>query len=271
MSNLFISHTSALLYYRKLREKKSVKKLLKTNVVPTKYDSCKNCDILKNKTLLTDIEKLPIDILVCDKNLVHMVDSIKIHYSTCAYPNNSFLKIEENRYISSPELLVYQMSKILNMEKLMLMIMELCGSYSICKNNEQNLITNLSSITSLKKIKNFITKLNSVNNNSCNRQKVITALNNVADNSASPQESRFYIMLCGSHKLGGYNIKNMKLNDEIILSKKASQIACKEKFYLDISNVKTKVAIEYDSDMFHDNSLQNRKDKLRQDALMQEG
>lgn len=40
---------------------------------------------------------------------------------------------------------------------------------------------------------------------------------------------------------------------------------------VDICCIKTKIAIEYDSRAFHSDAVQNRKDKLRIDALIHDG
>lgn len=181
------------------------------------------------------------------------------------------MKFEDNVYVASPELLLCEMAKSLSLEKMILLIMELCGTYTFDNNDPHSMYTSVKPVTTIEKVLDYASKLYGKPQKKMSRTKIYKAAKIAANNSASPQESRLFILLCGPREIGGYGIKNMRLNCEICLSPRASQILGQKYIRPDISNVARKIAIEYDSDMFHDNAQQNRKDKLRLDALVQDG
>ena len=90
-------------------------------------------------------------------------------------------------------------------------------------------------------------------------------------NSASPQESRLFIKLCLPRKYGSYGVKGFVFNKPIKLSQRSYNILGQTTIKPDLVNEATKVAIEYDSAAFHENSEQNKRDKLRLDALHNDG
>lgn len=91
------------------------------------------------------------------------------------------------------------------------------------------------------------------------------------DNIASFKEAELYIKLCAPKNRGGYGITGFKANEQINLSVQASEILKFQTLRPDLSNKKSKVAIEYDSNAFHDNPNQNEKDKIRAGALLHDG
>lgn len=147
---------------------------------------------------------------------------------------------------------------------------EICGcyAYSITQDKFIKCKRPITSVKNLgiciKQIQNSGQKLTGLNN-------AYEALKIIRNNSYSPQETNLYIKLCANRKYGGFAIMSMNLNQKIQLSNKAKEIAGQQIIIPDISNCKTKIAIEYDSDEFHDNQLQNRKDKRRIDALFVDG
>ena len=74
-------------------------------------------------------------------------------------------------------------------------------------------------------------------------------------------------MLATPHQKGGFGIKNLAFNKTIEISKTAQEICMQKTIMPDLSNEKKKIAIEYDSNAFHNEIKQNNKDKLRINAL----
>ena len=145
--------------------------------------------------------------------------------------------------------------------------MEICGRYSIDPQNSDNFVNNCMPITTPKSISNYIKLLKkekSYIHGLRNAEFVATLL---SPNSFSPQESRLYIILTAPHKVGGFGVKDLVLNEPVNLSKEAVEICGQDIIIPDISSSNKKIAIEYDSDTFHDDSNQNRRDKLQINAL----
>ena len=81
-------------------------------------------------------------------------------------------------------------------------------------------------------------------------------------------ESRLYLKLCGPRTKGFYQCSNLKMNRAVKISAKAQRIAGQQYIIPDISNASNKVAIEYDSSQFHEETEQGQRDKRRRDALV---
>lgn len=159
------------------------------------------------------------------------------------------------------------MANVLEVQQLGLLILELCGTYSI-NELENTFCSNLEPITNITKIKSYIQSIRNLNEKFKGVKKINSIINYLANNSASPMESRLYLKLCGPRHKGLYQCTKLKMNRPVRISKKAQRIAGQEYIIPDISNVKNKVAIEYDSSQFHEDSIQGQRDKRRRDALV---
>lgn len=163
------------------------------------------------------------------------------------------------------------MAQYLSIEKLLLLGFELCGTYSINNESESGFENNVKPWSSAEKINKYINQLRNCNARFYGINKSELAAKYILDNSASPQESRAGIILGASRKLGAFGIKNLVMNSPVVLSKPASEICGQSRVFPDLSIPEYKIAIEYDSDAYHDNINQNRHDKKRIDALQHDG
>ena len=214
---------------------------------------------------------LPLHIAITNPNNIYSCKKLKTHYLKQGFINNSFLKYSNDIYIASPELVFCQMAKELTIEQLMLLGLEYCGTYVPSESSAEGFVSNLSPITTASRVKKFVMALKMHNNNFPGIQNAITVSNFLIDNCASPMESRLYIKLGMPRNLGGYGVKNLTANTRINLSKKAATILGFPYLRADFSIKGSKIAIEYDSNTFHDNTGQNEKDKLRANALQYDG
>lgn len=268
--NIVISHKTAFNIYSNYRLDKNFALIEKFHLILNfklpELISANEVNSLRNFVNMSWM-KGKIDFLVKNKNHCIFNDGIKTHYSKLIYPNNSFYKIKNNIYLVSPELLFYQLSKSINAIDLMLAGYELCGAYTINRNNELSLINGIRPLTSKKKLLSYLQTLKKLNNKCNGFSKAYKIAEQILDNSFSPMESRIATMLCSNRSFGGYGLKNMQLNKPVQLSQAAKKICFKDYVMPDMSNEKIKLAIEYDSDQFHDNINKNQDDKLRLDAL----
>lgn len=267
MNKIFLSHFSAFDYYRKMRSLGEVGNLKPTNNISGDINIT-NGYIKNAASLLCNSQK--IDVLLNSKNQCFKSQYVRRHYYEKSLPSKSFWKVDDKLSIVCPELLFCQMANYLNAIELLLLGLEMCGSFSLI-NNEKGFVSNLPPISSTRKIKAYVQRLKRADTyfKGINRAIKISAL--LQDGSASPQESRLYVLLCAPRNMGGYGLKNVQLNKKIKLSKKACAI-CGQNFLIpDLCVVENKIAIEYDSDAFHDNAKQNSKDKQRIDAYIYDG
>lgn len=255
MNKLILSHKSALIAIRQNRIDK-------------------NPEIVNyiNKLLLSTSKHSSsyIEIMVKSKNEAHNNWRFKYKVCTASLPNNSIQKINNAIYCVRPELMLMQLASILPYEQLALISFEMCGTYTIdpCSHN---FINNLKAQTSYSEINEYVNKykkLNSKYKGSKNMQDVLKVL---GENSASPMESRLFLKLCGPRNRGFYGCKDLTMNSPVQLSSKAAKVAGQSIVIPDISCVKSKVAIEYNSTMYHENQKQGQKDRRRRDALVYDG
>ena len=143
MNKVFISHTSAFIIYRMLAEQKFQFELCRTNYCPSQNQHC-TMKVLQNlKFILDKLGHGSLDVLIASSNAKHASRSFRFHNYAGKYPSGSFLRIKDNVFIVSPELLFCQMAQNLSIEKLLLLGFELCGTYSIWPESESGFLSNV--------------------------------------------------------------------------------------------------------------------------------
>ena len=216
-------------------------------------------------------DRVSLDLLVANHSAMHASKKINYKFSNAKFPFGSFVKFKDNIYISSPELLFYQLASVLDQSKLFLLGLEFCGKYSISKDSPDGFVTNIKPLTTPEKINNYLKLLSKENKYLPYISIAKKVAKELKANSASPQESRLFIKLCLPRKYGSYGAKGFTFNKPIKLSQRSYDILGQTTIKPDLVNESTKVAIEYDSSAFHDNANQNTRDKLRLDALHNDG
>lgn len=271
MSYPFISNLSAFKMYR-ISQSQSL------NVEKVNHKICPSSEMRFSQQMILDANIDPcilnrgkLDVLVASPNSIYKSRNFRFHCYQGVYPPGSFYKIDNRLYVSSPELLFCQMANELTIEKLLLLGYEICGSYALDFNRESGFVNNVPALTSAAEIDKYIQRLKKHSQNFRGLKKATRAVKYIKDGSASPKESRLAIILCAPRNLGGFGVKNCVLNEPVKLSKSARIICGQEFVKPDISIPKNKIAIEYDSDYFHNNDEQNRRDKKRIDALQHDG
>lgn len=212
-----------------------------------------------------------LDILIANSKGIHSSKKINYKFSSAKFPFGSFVKFKDNIYISSPELVFYQLASVLNEAQLFLLGLEFCGKYSISKDSPNGFVTNIKPLTTPEKINNYLKLLSKENKKLPYMLIAKKVAKELKPNSASPQESRLFIKLCLPRKFGSYGAKGFVFNKPIKLSQRSYEILGQTTIKPDLVNEITKVAIEYDSTAFHENSDQNKRDKLRLDAFHTDG
>lgn len=212
-----------------------------------------------------------IDLLISRYTNQNKTTRVKYHLNRETLPPWSFIKVTKGIYVVCPELLFCQLAEILSLEQLFVLGMELCGSYTMQNSEITSFLTPVSQLTTANRINKYIYKIEKTHKHMRGISKARYIAKYLENGSASPQETKLFIMLTAPRKIGGYGLKNIKLNYPIKLSADSINILGYSKIRPDLSNPKTKLAIEYDSTMYHENENQNKKDKLRLDVFHNEG
>lgn len=233
-------------------------------ICPEKKLSAK--DFLKQYTYVPHVDDSAskIDLLVGAKTALHNCKKLKLHVISGDCVRGMFLKIKDQLYVCSPEFLLCLLARTLNYVELFLLVLEFCGNYCIAGDE---VFYGVPKITSKLKLQNFVNDFSKTHGHFRGVSKLQEVIKFAENDAASPQEAKLFIKLCAPRKMGGYALKNIKMNKKIALSAEAQQILGYAAIRPDLCNEKTKLAIEYDSEQFHDNAGQNTTDKLRLDAL----
>lgn len=280
MQKVFISHSSALEFYRNARVNLNLDLENKNPFNNTLYLSSTKAQPLKDKSFVVGSllkESLPyfgsppLYLLTKNANPYRKSKFLKVHFTNQTYLKNSFLNYSHNIYISSPQLLFLQLAQYLTFENLLLTGLELCGTYTKSDASPDCYVYGIPPLTTSKQIKTYIKNARNKNKNIQGIQKALTVSSLLTDKIASFKEAELYVKLCAPRNHGGYGLTGFKANEQIVLSTQASEILKFRTLRPDLCNKKTKVAIEYDSNTFHDNSKQNEKDKIRAAALLHDG
>lgn len=256
MKRIILSHRTALEAIREYRND------------PENLRICQVVNNMKNNK--TNPYKYKIDVMARNKNNTRSSKKYKYHIAPYWLKDNNLINIGENVFCVKPEIVITQLANELSFEKLFILMAELCGKYSL-DNINSKFINPVEPITSIEKINRFLIKTKQIQRRYAGLNKASYVLKYCDNNSASPMESRLYLKFCGPRKLGFYEIKNLKLNVPIKLNKSSQLIANQKTITPDISNEDYKIAIEYDSAQYHENTIQGQKDKRRRDALVHEG
>jgi len=202
----------------------------------------------------------PLHIMVGEKSDTIRMRNFQSHVSSIKLPFGSFIEVDKNLAVCSPELTFLQMASKLSLVGLIQLGYELCGTYRIDRTNtpERGFRDDIP-LTSIDKLTSYINKVEGFKGIKNARR----ALGFICMNSASPMETVLAILLCLPYRMGGYSLPKPSLNSAIkVPSTSHIEYKC------DLFWPKTKVAVEYDSDAYHTGSDRINQDAIRRNALL---
>ena len=260
----FISHQSALEYWRRCRE------------LPEGSDNRRRKDTLPEKTSKIELSALlgfimPVHILARKQGDQRIPDIVTQHVFRGETPAGCFMNAGNGLMASSPEFCFLQMAGQLTLVKLIELGYELCGVYSLPNACDENVpergFYNRQPLTSIKKLKAFLDSMPGVKG----RKKAMRALRYLRDGSASPMETKLAIVLILPYMLGGYGFCLPEMNKRIDIPKASREFFSKDYYVCDLFWPDEKIAVEYDSDQQHTGSNRIANDSIRRNALGMEG
>jgi hypothetical protein len=284
----FISHQSALEFWRNARIRASQSKaVLPHKVVSSKHLPTKPDDTVHlSKGFWEKIGQprnlsLPLHILVANANARNASLSLKSHVWSRPLPQGSFLDVGNAGSVdnvgsaasgadsvggclavSSPEFCFLQMASVLTLEDLIKLGFEFCGTYSETLDGS-SCVQCEKPLTSVARIKAYLAKVGG----SQGSLKALRALKHVLDGSASPMETNLTLLLCLPNLLGGYGLPKPLLNHRIDITPRAKKTTSGRYYRCDLYWPVQKLAIEYDSDLFHTGPQRIADDSRRRNDL----
>ena len=226
---------------------------------------------------------LPLDITVSNSNARRRTKSFVYRVYAGDLPKGSVIDIGDGVCIASPELCFMQMAGELSLVELVQLGMELCGSFSIgsirsdragkhgddpnrqvlSQDDNSQTLYEQPALTSTRKLRALLTRMAGTNG----KKKSLSALRHIADGSASPMEANLIILLTLPYRLGGYGLSMPKLNQHFDLTQEARRATGRNYLKCDLYWPEARVAVEYDSDMFHTGSFRIGSDAIRRIIL----
>lgn len=191
-------------------------------------------------------------------------------------PRRSFVKLENNVYLSTPETCFLQLANSLSFEDLVLVGLELCGFYGTIRTHEAGNRGKTSTMETRKPRmtpRSLSTYLQRAGRNH-GIAKATKAARHIVAGSASPMESALVSLLCLPNTYGGYSLPRPLLNHEVKLSKRSKlklPTTMTGVLRPDLCWPKEKLVIEYDSDLFHSGVEKLNRDSRRRAILELEG
>lgn len=186
-------------------------------------------------------------------------------------PRYSFVRIGKGCCVATPEACFLQLARLLTYEELLVLGMELCGSYSLNPLAEKGFVSHGWgwSLTTPQKIERYLGKVK----NTRGIERAKAAVRHLAKGAASPKEADAYLLLCLPCHEGGYGIKAPILNQRVELDGKAAKPIDEDARTMnptkrpDFLWWKQRLALEYDSNEHHSNEQAVRRDSARRGEL----
>ena len=177
-------------------------------------------------------------------------------------PLGSLIKVNNGVFVPSPELLFVQMATHLDFIDLILLGMELCGTYTMMGKNERSFV-NCPAATTKAQLIAYVNRASGMHG----RNIANKALRWVIAGSNSPAESSLALFLTLSPRLGGYGMPQPSLNPKKQLGARATQLYGYDKMRCDLHWTKQHVVVEYSSSQEHLNPRSAAVDAKRANTL----
>lgn len=255
---VFISHSSALEYWRR----EGAGSGISLSRAKPRPGMAPNRSLVAKLTSFAKSESAsPLDIVVAEGSSRLRMKGVACHVwgSPAA---DSFVQVEQGLYVSSPEACFLQLATKLSLPKLVEVGLELCGSYALRPNDTRGFQPRkpLATIATLGR---YAAKAQGVHG----VKPAVKALKFVVEGSASPMETILFMLLCLPTSLGGYGLELPCLNYCIVVPEGARKLVHQEAYWCDLYWKKAKLAVEYDSDMFHTDTNRIAHDAKRRNEL----
>ena len=263
--SLYISHRSALEFWRtnpswyvlegRDRNIRSLRDCMRTTA-----------DFLSANIPESEFGQPPFDILVPASKSPRCPDRFRPHKQSCQLPRHALYPLWDGIYVVSPELCFVQMCANQSLVEALELGMEFCGTYALrpdyAEGKAQRDYPLIDAATLSKRLETW-KGLNGI-------ELARKAARYLAAGSASPMETKLFLLLCLPLQYGGYNLGWPLLNPELRLTSEEAEILRVTKIKPDMLWKNPKLVIEFDGRQ-HEEEQQSKYDALRQTVLENRG
>ena len=161
-------------------------------------------------------------------------------------------------YVVSPELCFVQMCQSLGLADALELGMELCGTYALRPEGLEGMAQRDFPLIDVEALRRHLQSWQELNGIALARR----AAKYITGGSASPMETKLYLLLCLPLQYGGYNLGFPELNPELDLTRAEMEILRGTKVKPDMLWRRQRLIVEYDGKQ-HEEEWQSRHDALR--------
>ena len=260
-THLYVSHESALYYWR-TNPSPYVLEGLDQNIralrnCPTSLQQLRELDLFE-----AEFGPDPIHVLVPAGASRCGSPRLSFHVVSTKLPPHSLCHLHGGIYVVSPELCLVQACSRLPLAKALEIGMEFCGTYALRPLGIEEKGDRSYALVNAESFKRHVNAWRNLNG-LVQARRVSMFL---ANGSASPMETKLYLLLCLPQKYGGYNLGKPELNAEVDPPEDARYILKQGKLKPDLLWRKAHVAVEYDGE-YHNDPQQMVRDELRRSIL----
>ena len=180
-------------------------------------------------------------------------------------PEQSVVGAGGGFFVSTPEFCFLQMASRLSLARLIQLGCEFCGTYA--QQDVGPAVRRETALTSISKLRAFVEAVPRVNG----RAKALRALDYIMEDAASPMETALALLLCLPYRLGGYGIERPQLNYHVDVSNRRRKLADRGYCECDLCWPESKLAVEYDSALYHLDPERQESDARRRATLVSLG
>lgn len=267
--NLFVSHISALRYWRQ-PEGTAMGKRSRARSLAKAITSVKEARrLMPAEQGLIMKPDYPLHVLVPGVASRRYAKGFQPHVWQGEVPYGAFLKIAPNIYVSSPEFVFVQLASQYSLVELAQIGNELCGGYYLNAISGFEQRPSNTPLTSRRKLLAFIDKVPKARG----AKKARRALEWVADHCNSPQETIGLMALCLPPRRGGWSLPMPDVNKTVRVGKRMAKYVGGSTYTPDymwkavIGGKTVHVAGEYDSSEHHDEDQAAENTRIRRNDM----
>lgn len=208
------------------------------------------------------VPSAPVQLVVPRAEVRGRSDLLSCHVWRGPLPDGAFASLDADTHVASPAFCFLQMASVLPVARLALLGLELCGTYAPDPASAEG-FRRRDPLSTRGELAGFAEAMGDARG----VKKARRALGFVADGAASPMESAVVALLCAPRSLGGYGFALPRLNGPVELAGDPRAVAGFPRFRCDLLWPEHRLAVEYDSDIFHTGSDRIARDSERRNAL----
>lgn len=258
---IILSHTSALEYWRSVSSYKRARPSPSRGTMPGDKISSSNYTEELRRLVDECCLSEPIHLLAKSKQNPFSCKEFTYHVRSELLPTGSLAKISDGIFIVSTELCLMQMASTVSLSELVALGYEMSGTYSLP--SDQTAKFNCRELTAPGKMELYISKAHRV----YGVKKLRSALPHIIPKSASPMETALTMLLCLPYRYGGFCLPQPQLNYNICPVTHEQRYTTQSYYSCDLYWQDCRLAVEYDSNLFHTGAERIARDSIRRDEL----